>query len=430
MALSKLRNLLDLLFTAISPRATGIVWAGPIFDPSGYGSVSRNFLLGLAQLLVPLRAVNLGGDHSALYPPRVTTTIRNLMEGDPGFRPVLIVHHLPENFAHIPENFAGRRSTKGPAARIGCTIFETDRIPAHWVGPCNQMDEVWVPSEFNRETFSKSGVAREKLRVIPYSVDTDYFHPITERYDIPGVRRFCFLYTSFWDWRKGFDLLIEAYLREFTDRDDTTLLIRTNDPDPKAPKSTRELRQLLLSSIDPSVELIRKDLPHFEIVTERLSQDDLRRLYNTCDLYISTDRANGWGMPCMEAMAMGKPAATINWSGSTQFMTASNSLLIHPTGRLVPVDPRLAAARPLYAGHQWAEVSVAEVRRVMRFAFENREAIQQTANQGMKDVRSRYSLAATAARAYRAARSVKLQAGARKVWRVAKERLHSTVPKV
>jgi len=173
------------------------------------------------------------------------------------------------------------------------------------------MDEVWVPSEFNRETFSKSGVKREKLRVVPYSVDIQYFQPITERYSIPRLKKFSFLYVSFWDWRKGFDLLLEAYLQEFTDRDDVSLLIRTNDPDRKAPKSSQELRQILLSSIDPSVGLTRKNLPHFEILTEPLSQDDLRRLYNTCDLYISTDRANGWGMPCMEVMAMGKPAATI-----------------------------------------------------------------------------------------------------------------------
>jgi glycosyltransferase involved in cell wall biosynthesis len=283
------------------------------------------------------------------------------------------------------------------------------------------MDEVWVPSEFNRETFSRSGVKREKLRVVPYSVDIQYFQPITERYSIPRLKKFSFLYVSFWDWRKGFDLLLEAYLQEFTDRDDVSLLIRTNDPDPKAPKSAQELRQILLSSIDPSVALTRKNLPHFEILTEPLSQDDLRRLYNTCDLYISTDRANGWGMPCMEVMAMGKPAATINWSGSTQFMNGTNSLLIEPTGRLISIDPRLAGARPLYAGHQWAEVSVSEVRRVMRFAFENPESLQHIASQGMRDVRAHYSLAVGATRIHRAAWLTKLRIEVRKMCRKIKE---------
>ena len=50
--------------------------------------------------------------------------------------------------------------------RIGCTIFETDRLPAGWARECNRMDEVWVPSEFNRGTFAASGVdATASVRV-------------------------------------------------------------------------------------------------------------------------------------------------------------------------------------------------------------------------------------------------------------------------
>lgn len=44
--------------------------------------------------------------------------------------------------------------------KIGVTTFETDRIPEHWVEPCNQMDEICVPSQFNIETFSKSGLIK------------------------------------------------------------------------------------------------------------------------------------------------------------------------------------------------------------------------------------------------------------------------------
>ena len=44
------------------------------------------------------------------------------------------------------------------AYRIGRTMFETDSLPQHLVQHCNAMDEVWVPSEFNRETFISAGV--------------------------------------------------------------------------------------------------------------------------------------------------------------------------------------------------------------------------------------------------------------------------------
>ena len=79
-------------------------------------------------------------------------------------------------------------------------------------------------------------------------------------------------------------------------------------------------------------------------------------------------------------------------------MTEANSLLIKPTGRLVPVDDRLATARPLYRGHQWAEVRVEEVRRVMRLAYEQRGLLAGVARKGMEDVRERYSNARAAER--------------------------------
>lgn len=401
MLVGRYAKLLDFLNNAIRPHKTGIVWAGPIFDLAGYGNVSRNFIRGLARLKIPLRVVQLGADQSSLLPADLTAELKSLTMGDAGPYPVEVIHYEPGSFASI-------RNVPEPSARIGCTIFETDRIPGYWVDACNNMDEIWVPSEFNRKTFRNSGVKPEKLRVVPYSVDTDFYRPITERYVIPGLRKFSFLYVSFWDWRKGFDLLIEAYIREFTASDDVSLVLRTNDPDPRVPKTSDDLRQLLLAGMSTNMQAAGAQLPHIALVTDALTQDDLRRLYNTCDVYISTDRANGWGMPCMEAMAMGKPAATIDWSGSTQFMTARNSLLIKPTGRLEPVDSRLVTSRPIYAGHHWAEVTVDEVRRVMRDAYESQDKLKDISMQATADIHRSHTLLRGGQRVHRAAWKAKM----------------------
>ncbi len=376
---------------------SGIVWVGPVFDVAGYANVSRNYVLGLDALDVPLRVVNHGITHRKLLPRDVYERLRRLTKGNAGPNPVAIIHYVPDEYTNI--------SVPDAIARVGVTIFETDRIPEHWVSLCNAMDAIWVPSEFNRGTFIDSGVSREKLDVVPYAVDTSYFAPIDGTFDVPGLRDFTFLYVSFFDWRKGFDLMLEAYLSEFTKRDNVSLVIRTSFIGRNESESVRER---LYSMIGDRVNLSREDLPHLALITDPLCQDDLRRLYNTCDLYISTDRANGWGMPCMEAMAMGKPAATIDWSGSTQFMTDGNSLLIRPTGRLEPVDPRLQEERGgLYSGHRWAEVEVGAVRRTMRYAFENRDELKVIAERGCCDVRSKFNLACVAAQLAAAADRVR-----------------------
>ena len=317
----------------------------------------------------------------------VVRRLRRLTHGHAGRNPVAVIHYLPDEYPKL--------SVPGAIAHVGVTIFETDRVPDHWVDLCNAMDAIWVPSEFNRETFAASGVDRAKLEVIPYSVDTSFFAATDVKYPVPDLRGFSFLYVSFFDWRKGFDLMLEAYLSEFTSHEDVSLVIRTSAADGSDDAS---LRERLLSTVRGRVDLSRADLAHLVLITSPLRQDELRALYNTCDLYISTDRANGWGMPCMEAMAMGKPAATIDWSGSTQFMKEGNSLLIHPTGRLEPVDARLVEERgALYTGHRWAEVEIGEVRRVMRYAFENRDELAAIAARGRDDVRGQLGLEAVAA---------------------------------
>lgn len=62
-------------------------------------------------------------------------------------------------------------------SRVGRTAFGTDRIPDGWAERCNALDEIWVPNEFNRETFTASGVDAQKVRVLRTGVDTQRFRP-------------------------------------------------------------------------------------------------------------------------------------------------------------------------------------------------------------------------------------------------------------
>ncbi len=47
---------------------SGIIWIGPVYDRGGYGSVSRNYILGLRRMGVPVRVVNFGQTHEELDP--------------------------------------------------------------------------------------------------------------------------------------------------------------------------------------------------------------------------------------------------------------------------------------------------------------------------------------------------------------------------
>ena len=373
--------------------STGVIWLGPVFDRGGYGNVSRNYLLGLHRSGFPVQVVNTGEVHSEVD-SATRELFLSLENADAGSDPVVVYHGLPPGFGQ-----AGRYAPRMATRRIGCTVFETDRIPTDWVGECNQMDEVWVPSRFNVETFATAGVDRSKLRIVPYAVDTKLFNP-----SVPTHRpyhfkrpanRFKFLYNFAFDYRKGFDLLLEAYYSEFSCSDDVTLILKSylyNDFVPNDPNVTPNLQGELAASVGRRVDLFGGALPHIILLDSTLGQEELRDLYLACDAYVSTERATGWGMPCLEMMAVGKPSAAIDWSGSTEFMNEDNSFLIHPTGRLVPVDERLQRTRPMYEGHCWAEVTVKEVQRVLRLMFESRELREQISARALEDVEARYAV--------------------------------------
>jgi hypothetical protein len=101
------------------------------------------------------------------------------------------------------------------------------------------MDEVWVPTEFNRLAFTTSGVHPAKLFKVPEPVDVDLFDPATttplplhdpanpigklifgkapsKSSSSDDNNAFRFLSVFKWEARKGWEILVRAYLREFS----------------------------------------------------------------------------------------------------------------------------------------------------------------------------------------------------------------------
>jgi len=363
-----------------------IGWVGPLGDRGGYGNVARNYVRGLLECGVSVTTAPIGVEH-----PEIGTRERELLGGLArvrGDEDLVVVHadpgSLPGLIAHMRERY------DGPIA--ACTIGETDRVPVEWARGCNLADEIWLPSTFNLLTFARSGVDLDRMRLVPYGMDPfgwDAEGPVAQA--VAPKDHFVFLYAFAFDWRKGFDLLLAAYLNEFTRADATTLVVKVYDPTPRE----TSISARLAAAVAEHVDLFRQDLPRVAILDQPLAREELTALYRRANLYISTDRANGWGMPCMEAMTMGRPAACIDWSGSTEFMREDNALLIAPSVNLVPVDPRLQAERTVYRGQRWPEVAVADVAATMRGAVGERDALAALGARAREEIREHWSVAAS-----------------------------------
>lgn len=353
-----------------------VVWYAPVFDPGGYADEARHFVLKASRSW-PLR-LNPAGRNSPEFlkgmelPER--TTLKTLL-GTPVKSPYIHVQHIPAYaLDHDPE----------AAWNVCRTIFETDRLPSDWVERLNRMDEVWVSTAFNRDTFRQSGVNRP-IYILPQGIDTERFRPGLPPVDIQGRRGFVFLSIFEWLYRKGWDILLEAWARAFTPSDDVCLILRTypvNVVD--HPDSASVILRRIHEFLDGKLGRPLQSVAPIVVVGRPVPQMHMPRLYASADAFVLPSRGEGWGRPYMEAMACGLPVIGTGWSGNLAFMNEGNSYLIDP-GELVTVDDR--AEFPFYRGHKWSNPSVEHLATLMRRVFENRSEAKAKGNAAAQSVR-------------------------------------------
>lgn len=370
-------------------------WAASIFDFSGYSRQARDAILALDRRGVPVQAQPLAVSREFLK--QLATSPQDLqiwerLVGNRVLGGAFICFHPPRLWNGCDVFAFYRQQNPGFDAYVGVCTFETDRLPAGWAEACNGMDEIWVPSTFNAETFARSGVDSHRLQVIPFGLDLRAYDPGAVRpLDIPGRRGFAFLSVFQWTKRKGWDVLLRAYLAAFTRRDDVCLVLRTY-PGPTRTASIRERIDSFVRHLgyDPS------SVPPIILLEDFIPEREMPALYAAADALVLPTRGEGWGIPFMEAMAMGLPVIGTRWSGHLDFMNDANSYLIDIEG-LVPVDAEQTEENPFYTpDHRWAEPSVDETARLIRLVYEDRDAARAVGLRARQDIQERWSVERTA----------------------------------
>ncbi len=347
-------------------------YIAPFQDTSGYAVACRNYIASIIQH----GGVNLSLEAVSFEQEKAKQSLAE------GFKPYI----KPGNDAQIriihltPENFPVYRRTN--AYNIGYTTWEADPIPRQWVSLCNSLEEIWVPSDWNVDVFRRAGVTKPIYKLIHgVSLPPAQLQPLDIVLDQ-------FLFYSIFQWieRKNPTTLLTAYLTEFKQEEPVVLLLKTyrmNSSEQEQNQIRQDIR-VLKDSLNLPV------YPNLVYIKELLSSEDIHRLHVRGNCFVLPSRGEGFGLPFAEAMAHGNPVIGPRYGGCLEFLNDENSYLIPCVE--VPVSG-MTWMKHYNASMTWGQPDVMELRKTMRYVYENRGEALTKGQAGMATIRDQFSWA-------------------------------------
>lgn len=337
-----------------------------LYDSGGYSTAARRNLIGLRNAGVPFTWTPMisGFDWHLGYQPFTGRCI-----GDPDLDPFC---NLPIDYdtviVHtVPEYLVRWRSQELERTLVAHTVWETDRLPHHWVVSLEQADHILVPSTWNKTVFEQRGLTAG-IGIFPHIAAAPEPGEDSPIPDIPDDH-FVFYTIEIWSARKALWNTLIAYLDAFTASDPVTLVLKTSDHT----MCCRGLFGGYAKTRDAVGRILRRYRrpARVKLFTDHLSHRDISRLHARGDCYVSLSHGEGWSLGAFDAAAHGKPVIVTGFGGPTDYLPRDIAYLVDY--HLTPVNDGFS--KPSFTEDQhWAEPSIAHASALMREAVSNRAA--------------------------------------------------------
>lgn len=263
---------------------------------------------------------------------------------------------------------------------IAYGFWEMPKLPKKWVNIASKFDEIWAPTRFVQDAFSKNTIA--PTIHMPLAIDFKLGKKYNRAdYNLPSDK-FLFLFSFDiigYDNRKNPKAVIEAFKLAFheTNKDVALVLKIVDHGDKDNSVRISRFRQLI-------------DLPEHQVyfIDKNFKKDEVLGLFSVCDSYVSLHRCEGFGMGIAESMKLGKPVIVTNYSGNLDFNNSTNSCL---------VDYKLVEVKkenyPLIDDVDiWAEADIESAAKYMQRIYNDSEFRQQIALMGKKTIDEQHNM--------------------------------------
>ncbi|MFQ5503711.1 MAG: glycosyltransferase family 4 protein [Planctomycetota bacterium] len=300
-----------------------LVLEGPVFDSSSYGGITRSLARALTRrgrVDVRLRP---SGDPTR--DPKEDADLLPLLE-PPGRRPD---HWLRSGWPVLQAPPDAEQWIQRIDWEYGAPPTRLVDLLSH--GP----DRILLHSEHVREGLLNAGIRAERIWMIPHGIDPARFRPGLE--PLPEIRRIAgercaFLFVGGAIWRKGVDVLLQAWLRAFRADDPVCLLMRVSG------ERSAYAGQGILGALRQASNHTRAPLIH--LIEEDLRDDEISRLFASADVLVHPYRGEGFCLPVLEARAVGLPVIVSSGGATDEFIGKGGFLGVKAPRVAVELDER------------------------------------------------------------------------------------------
>ncbi|HEX3800411.1 MAG TPA: glycosyltransferase [Verrucomicrobiae bacterium] len=296
--------------TSAAPQNIKVDWIGSFLDYGSLSHVNRECVNALAaDSRMQLKRIANSAIKTADAPAGLRDFAKTLSSSASTDAAITVRHQWPPDWSR-PKH----------GALVVIQPWEFGALPADWVKAAAGVDEFWVPSHYVRNVYITSGIAAEKVFVVPNGVDTAHFNSEVKPLELATKKKFRFLFVGGTISRKGPDVLLKAYLDAFTASDDVCLVIKDFGGQSVYQGQTFEK--------EIEAARTRPNAPEILYLNTDLAPEDMPRLYAACQCLVHPYRGEGFGMPVLEAMASALPVVVTRGGATDDFVPENAGWLI------------------------------------------------------------------------------------------------------
>jgi len=329
---------------------------GSFLELGGYAKVNRNLTKGLSDL-----GVNVAVEPTSTRNNQLTEEeLNDLMKYN---------KQVSKNAIVIESVIPTFGSGSFGRYRILYTTIESETIPQQFIDIVKTYNEVWVVSDFCKEILLKYGINDRPIYVIPNTVDNYLYIEDGDKYKFkPELKDFIFISVFGWSYRKGYDVLLKSYLKEFSGDDNVSLLIVSRN------HLGFHKNDVIRDEISKFIEKCGGNNPaHIARCSKFIPEKIMPSIYRACDAFVLFTRGESYGIPYVESSLCGLPVIGTNCTGQTMFLKKDNSFLLD-------VDDIQPLEQGLMQVHYWdnqmfpvlrSEETIKSAGKLMRYVYEN-----------------------------------------------------------